>query len=175
MQPAGHSVLAYKEYFSIRRPRSTKAALTGRSSVLRPLFLTNKIMLSLFPQLLYPFYAITVVRVTAALVLLAIAWQVNKHRDRFVAEAFPIVGHPPLWLMRAAASITALIGLFLFVGSWTQLCALLGMLVSLKLLVLSHYYKSVTLFSRTVYVMLFFICFSLVLSGAGAYGFDLPL
>ena len=133
-------------------------------------------MLNPFPQLLtFGFFAPTILRIAAALILLYIGYVINRDRDRFFEISFPIVGKPRLWVLRAAASITILVGLSLGVGYDTQWAAILAMFIALKLFILRRYYRSIIPLSQSAYFLLFVICLSLLLTGAGALAYDLPL
>ena len=132
-------------------------------------------MLNLFPHLLYPFYAITIVRITAAVILIVIGWRIYNMRHEIMASQIPLVGRPKVWMILTSAGVCALVGLFLFAGAYTQVAAILGALIALKHGVWWHRFKMILPLSRPAYVMLFFICVSLVFSGAGALGMDVPL
>lgn len=132
-------------------------------------------MLSLFPQILFlaPFSA-TLLRLTAGLVFLYLAYSHYRNRRAVAEELSSLVG--------AAGTITLLYCLIEFAiaaafiaGAWTQLAALVGFIVALKVLLLRKSLRELKPLSPLSYGLLAVICLSLVLTGAGAFAFDLPL
>jgi hypothetical protein len=118
-------------------------------------------MLNPFPDLFWlGFFAPTIIRVVAAGILLFGAY-----------THFKAKGTNSILLALAHT----LVGGMLLLGYYTQYAALLGMVGSLKGLLFAGRYKGVFLYQRSTYILLFAICASLLISGAGAYAFDLPL
>lgn len=135
-------------------------------------------MLSLFPQLLFlSALAPTLLRVAAGVYLLLLAYRTASARERFASLQYPIIGNPPTWLITCAAILLAGISISLVVGFWTQAAALLGALSALKLLILPQRMLSpiATYTQRSTMMLLLALCLSLVITGAGAFAFDLPL
>ncbi|MDZ4226241.1 MAG: DoxX family membrane protein, partial [Patescibacteria group bacterium] len=100
-----------------------------------------------------------------------------KHWQRREANAntsFPNVGRGE-WIAWLSIVFHIAVGAMLFFGYYTQIAALLGLVGSLKGIVLGKSYAQVFVYSRATYILLAAICFSLLLSGAGAFAFDLPL
>lgn len=73
------------------------------------------------------------------------------------------------------AAIEVVGGVLLFIGLYTQVAALAGMLIAALLKVLSFAKFSLAPHGKVTYFMLFMICFALLFLGAGAFAFDLPL
>lgn len=116
-------------------------------------------MLNTFPNLLtYSFFAPTLIRVTLALLLFYTAYGFTKQAK---PNWFHVAGH-------------CILGLLLLIGVYTQVVAILGALGSLAAMVwwdsLPHGRKS-----RTEAILLFVMFATLLLTGAGALAFDLPL
>jgi len=116
-------------------------------------------MLNPFPQLLiFGFFAPTIIRITLAVVFFYTAYGFTKQEK---PNWFHVAGH-------------CIIGLLLLVGLYTQIAAGVGALGTLGALVwwdrLPHGRHS-----RTEAVLLFVMLVSLLLTGAGALAFDLPL
>ena len=133
-------------------------------------------MLNPFPQLLtYGFFAPTLLRLVAASVILFIAWDVWRGARQLAAISFPIVGKTKPWLLQLASGITLLVGLALAFGYDTQWAAILGLLIGLKLMYFRKKVGAVITLEASTYLLLIAICCSLLLSGAGALAFDLPL
>ena len=133
-------------------------------------------MLNPFPQLLaLGFFAPTLLRVAAALVFFYITYVLTTKRREVLETPLPIVGTMPLWLLRSAAAIIALIALSLLVGYDTQWAAILGAVVALKCLVWRHRYPTLIPLSHIASLLLLAICLSLLVTGAGGFAQDLPL
>src|SRR3989344_1113485 len=89
-------------------------------------------MLSLFPQLLFlaPFSA-TILRVSAGIAFLLIAWIHMSKREELSRVDFFVIGHGA-WIPVFAALLEFAIAAALLAGIYTQLAALFGALVALK-------------------------------------------
>jgi hypothetical protein len=119
-------------------------------------------MLNPFPDLLmFGFFAPTIVRVVAALILLYGARAHWAARERG--------GHSLLF-----AVAHGVIGLMLLFGYYTQLAALAG-LVGVVGSFIWPLRTHVPPLPRSTSILLIAIFVSLLLSGAGAFAFDLPL
>ncbi len=132
-------------------------------------------MLSLFPQILFlsPLSA-TLLRVAAALVFLLVAYTHYEKRAEFADTEFFLVGRAK-WIPMFSVIAETAIGLALFLGAYTQLAALFGAIAAAKYFLFKKQYGSLIPISRTASALLFVICLSLVLTGAGIFAFDLPL
>ena len=132
-------------------------------------------MLSLFPQILFltPFSA-TLLRVTAGVVFLLIAWDHIGRREELSRIDFFIIGRG-IWIPVLSAIIEFAIAAALIAGIYTQLAALFGALAALKFFVWKSRYSALIPLSRTASALLFVICVSVVFTGAGIFAFDLPL
>jgi len=132
-------------------------------------------MLNTFPNLLVlGFFAPTILRVAAAGLLLYAAYAAQKHKHEAAGLQFPVIGRAP-WAATFASIAYAVIGLLLLFGAYTQIAAILGALTALKSLVLGGRFPALFPYSRSTYVLLLAICLSLLVSGAGALAYDLPL
>lgn len=132
-------------------------------------------MLNTFPDLLtYSFFAPTLIRIAVAISFAGIAYAVYTRRDEIARISFPIIGKAP-WLAPLSALIHALIAVALFAGYYTQVAALLGALSALKQAYFAKQYPRAIPLCRAEYILLVFMCLSLLLSGAGATALDLPL
>ena len=131
---------------------------------------------SVFPGLFFlaPFSA-TLLRIAAAYAFLYIANDLVQRRHAMILERFPIVGNPRPWMVWKSATIATIVGCMLAVGLYTQVAAIVGMIISLKCIVFARSHASVMPLSRGTAVLLFIICTSLLFTGAGAVAFDLPL
>ncbi|HUO56248.1 MAG TPA: hypothetical protein VMU27_02335 [Candidatus Paceibacterota bacterium] len=133
-------------------------------------------MLSLFPGLLFlaPFSA-TILRVGAGLSFIYIGCALIVRRDSIKGIDFPMVHYMSSWLIIVAGGMTLLDGFAILVGFGTQLAAIIGMLISLKHVLLSRRFDGVQTLARSTNILLFLMCLSLLITGAGPFGFDLPL
>ncbi len=87
----------------------------------------------------------------------------------------PLVGHARSWMLTASATVITVTGILLLIGAWVQLAAMIGALTVIKHLVFFRRYEKVLPFEKSTYWLLLAICLSLVVTGAGAFAFDLPL
>jgi TRAP-type mannitol/chloroaromatic compound transport system permease small subunit len=114
-------------------------------------------MLTLFPQILFlaPFSAL-IIRLALAILFALAAWRRSGEAGG---------------LARAWSMAEGILAVLLIVGAWTQATALVaGILIIVGLL-----YPSVRLTNTTASMLALVLCFSLLITGAGAFAFDLPL
>lgn len=132
-------------------------------------------MLNPFPELLvFGFFAPTLLRIAAAIAFGSIAYLQYKRREEIAATRFPIIGHGGVW-MWVSITVEVLITISLLLGYYTQWAALVGLIVAIKHAIFAKRYPRAVPLCRGEYYFLIFICLSLLLSGAGALAFDLPL
>ena len=132
-------------------------------------------MLSVFPEILFlsPF-APTLLRVAAGIVLLIVAWTHYERRNELGQEKFIVVGQG-MWIPVFAALVEFLTAVGLILGTYTQAVAIVGALLALKHLLWRGHYPNFFPLSRSASMLLLAICLSLIVTGAGAFAFDLPL
>lgn len=132
-------------------------------------------MLNPFPDLLnYGIFAPTLLRIGVGVVFLFGAYaQYSRFRELAHLE-LPLVGRAP-WAITLSIAAHLAIGVMLFVGCYTQIAALLGALGGLKGVVYAKKYPRLFPLCRLEYAFVILICLSLLLSGAGALAYDLPL
>jgi uncharacterized membrane protein YphA (DoxX/SURF4 family) len=133
-------------------------------------------MLSLFPQILFlsPL-ATTLLRIVAGLFFGYISYRMIVTRAEIERTDMPIVGQPSEWLVWFSALATLAVGILLVVGLWTQAAAILGMIIALKHTYVAKKYPALMPLASSACLLLFVVCLSLLFSGAGAFGVDLPL
>ena len=137
-------------------------------------------MLNTFPHLLVlGFYAPTLLRIAAAGVLFYLAYFYITHREEIGRAPFPFVGSLGPRIAWFIAAVAGLIGAGLFFGYYTQIMALLGMAGMLKYVVYRRFFPHLMALrfplSTSTMLLFFIICLSLLISGAGALAYDLPL
>jgi uncharacterized membrane protein YphA (DoxX/SURF4 family) len=132
-------------------------------------------MLNTFPDLLtFSFFAPTLLRLAAAVVIAGIAYLQWKHVASIERTNLPIVGKSTWWVWLSTVAHGA-IAVLLLLGYYTQIAALLGLLSAIKHFTFQHRYPNVFPLSRSTYFLLSVILFSLLFTGAGALAIDLPL
>lgn len=132
-------------------------------------------MLSVFPQLLFlsPVSA-TLLRLAAGAMFLYLSYYHYSNRQRAAAELGMLVGMSmPLLVLYALVEL--LVAISLILGLWTQVSALVGLGIAAKILFVRNRLKELKPLSSLSYALLGLICLSLVMTGAGAFAFDLPL
>jgi len=101
---------------------------------------------------------------------------IHARKYKLLAESLALrifpYGSISAWIF---ASAEIAIGAMFILGFSTQIAALLTMAMSLKLIVLHKHFSSPLLESRAFYTLLLFAAFSLFITGAGAFAFDLPI
>ena len=132
-------------------------------------------MLSLFPQILFlaPL-GTTILRVAVALTFLAIAYIHIQRRGEIEQMRVPLIGRFGSWIYFSIV-IEAVIGMALLIGYAVQVTALLAMIVCIKQAVFAKRFPRAIPLCRLEYVFMALICLDLVLTGAGAFAFDLSL
>lgn len=132
-------------------------------------------MLNPFPDLLsYSFFAPTLVRMAAALIFFHLAYYHSQNKDSLATVSFPVVG-AGAWIPLLIACAETIVGAGLFFGYVTQISAAVGAAIALKYFVWNTKFPQFFVLSRAATLLLFAMCVSLALSGAGAVAFDLPL
>jgi uncharacterized membrane protein YphA (DoxX/SURF4 family) len=133
-------------------------------------------LLSLFPQLLFLSPAGTaILRIAAAICFAYIGRDLFQRAHELSIIEIPLFGKMHAWMVQLGASASIVIAVLLFFGAWTQGIALVGALGAAKSLIFFRRYEEMLTFSRSTYWLLLCICLMLVVTGAGAFSFDLPL
>lgn len=135
-------------------------------------------MLTIFPQLLFltPL-AIALLRVVAGLTIMYAGYGLSTKSTQLENVRMPIIGHPRGWMLMFGAFASFGIGIFILLGLYTQIAAIVGAVAAAKYGFLYWYSgKSQDMpLSAGTSVLLFAICLALVCTGAGIFAFDLPL
>lgn len=132
-------------------------------------------MLNSFPHLLVlGFFAPTLLRAAIACLFFYASYTAYKHRDAAAHLRFPLIGEAS-WAGGFTVLMYAVIGLMLLFGAYTQIAALLAGLTSIKGLLFCKRFGPLFPYPRSTYVLILVICLSLLVTGAGAMAFDLPL
>lgn len=118
-------------------------------------------MLNPFPELLYlsSFFAPLLLRVAVAITFFYVAYLLFHKQGIGKISAFAHV----------------LLGGLLLIGFYTQIIALVGAIGSIANIIMKSVQPELIPLSRVTLALLAVILLSLVLTGAGAFAFDLPL
>jgi uncharacterized membrane protein YphA (DoxX/SURF4 family) len=137
-------------------------------------------MLNPFPELLsfgYGSYFLVpaLLRITVAAVFVYLALTHFKNK-KVVASELTMVSHEmAIWAVGVAILLEFGIAALLFVGAYTQIAAILAALGGIKALILKKRFPNLYPLSALAYTFVAIISLSLLLTGAGAFAFDLPL
>lgn len=132
-------------------------------------------MLNTFPSLLtFSFFAPMLLRLTVAFTFGYLVYKQFKHREAIAEVRVPLLGKVG-GLVWVALLIESAMTITFFVGYATQITALIGLGVCLKHFIYAKKYPQIIPLHRSTYVYVFIMCFTLLLTGAGALAMDLPL
>lgn len=134
-------------------------------------------MLNPFPDLLiYSTLGPLILRVLAGVIFVDLGFLKFKSEKKAWEATFNTFGIKPAdFFLPLYALIQIAGGVLLFVGAWTQVAALvLAIFTGIELFV---EWKERNILKRDLvfYLLMFAICLSLLLTGAGAFAFDIPL
>ncbi len=134
-------------------------------------------MLNIFPELItFVLFSPLLLRVVVGVYFLYWGVQLLK-KDRYADCATSLrvewgsLGILFIWYL---SFFEIIVGAFLIVGFLTQAAAIGGMLIAGKLYYLQKTYPSVARNERSTYLLIFVVCLSLLLSGAGVLAIDIP-
>lgn len=132
-------------------------------------------MLNPFPIQFLALLAYFILRVIVGFVFLHLAYRHFKLRKTLQ----PILVLPYFSFGKITTFVLIIteliIGIMFLVGFYTQIAALITIIMSLKMLVLRNKFITPHLPNRLTYLLLFGIGCSLFITGAGIFAFDLPI
>ena len=132
-------------------------------------------MLNPFPIQFLALLAYLVLRVITGLVFFILGYRHFRARKELTQIlTLPIF---PFGVITTTVFILTelVVGTLFILGLYTQIAALLVIVMSLKMIVLRPIFSHVSIPSRLMYLLLFAIGCSLFITGAGAFAFDLPI
>src|SRR4051812_20043553 len=133
-------------------------------------------MLNIFPHLLsLTFFAPVPLRLAAAAAFAYAAYMQWIDRAELAEAQYPVIGRGGAWSIWCFIVFEAATALLLALGLLTQAAAILGILISIKYFIWYSRYPRLMVLARPTSALLFVICVSLLITGAGAYAFDIPL
>lgn len=125
----------------------------------------------MFPTLLaYPMIGATILRIAIAIAVLMLG-----RRTLLAAKSLQKSGVGTQNVAKIIAIVEILIGLFFFIGLWTQVAALLLALLSGMLYFTRTRHSAFAIESGLLYLFLAFCSLSILFFGAGIFAFDLSL
>jgi len=134
-------------------------------------------MLSIFPQLLpFTLLGIFLVRITVALVVLYIAYQISFTKREELIKKLELAKHSFSRGSVLTVGITTLVASgFLLVGFLTQISSLVCGYLLLNIMMLDSGKEKVLGQTKLFYTTISVICLSFLFLGAGFFAVDLPL
>ncbi|MBC7836262.1 DoxX family membrane protein [Acetobacteraceae bacterium] len=127
-----------------------------------------------FPDLfMLGFFAPTLIRLSVGLLFVYIGYMQWRNREVIAQMRFPIVGSG-MWIALVFMFFHFAVGLMLIAGFYTQIAALLGIAGSLKGLILNRRHPTLIIVSNGTVVLAIVMLLSLLVTGAGAFAFDIP-
>lgn len=129
-----------------------------------------------FPELLYlSLLAPFILRATAGIIFATVGFEQLKYRNEIASHLTPWLGNLAGTAVLTVAALEIFVAASLLPGYLTQVGALIGAVLAFKLALFKKRLGDLAPYSRAAYILLFAICLSLIVSGAGAYAIDYPL
>ncbi|MBX4181494.1 DoxX family membrane protein [Candidatus Parcubacteria bacterium] len=134
-------------------------------------------MLNLFPELLnYSLLGPFILRVLLGLIFIDLGvLKFKVERPRWIASFETLHLRPADLFVSIYGALQVIGGLLLILGLWTQLAALAFVIFSGAELYVEWSAREILKRDAVFYLLVFVISLSLLLTGAGAYAFDIPL
>jgi uncharacterized membrane protein YphA (DoxX/SURF4 family) len=141
-------------------------------------------LLNIFPLLLSYgfgsyFLAPFILRIAVAAVFTSLAINHFKYKKAAAEEIHAkikwISHESAVWLVGLLLMIEVVMAALIFFGAFTQFVAVLSILGFAKMAFFRRSMPTYAPLSVSSYLLLIIICLTLVLTGAGAFAFDLPL
>ena len=113
---------------------------------------------------------IALLRIIAGITLVYVAYLLIEREHAFTHITFPFIGKPFIALVWVSGFVTAFVGASLIMGFYTQLMALVGMIIAAKHLYFARSHAYVFPLSVGSYALLFAIFFVIFICGTGSMG-----
>ncbi len=127
-----------------------------------------------FPYLLsFSFFVPIIFRMSCVIAFGILAIHHYREHKHIEALVSPLVGKHSKWIIQLLVLVEAIVAMMLFVGWYTQIAAILASALALKLSVIRP--LSISPFGRMNAFLLLVMSLSLIITGAGAFAFDIPL
>jgi uncharacterized membrane protein YphA (DoxX/SURF4 family) len=132
-------------------------------------------MLNLFPIQFLAMFAYLFLRVIVGIIMLHLGYSHLRYRHE-LKNVLTLSWWPwGVFTTTIFFSFEIIIGIMFIFGAYTQIAALLTLMMSLKFLVLKNYFQHHSIPSKIFYLLLFGASLSLFITGAGALAVDLPI
>lgn len=125
--------------------------------------------------LTYMILAPFMLRIAAAVFFARLAAHHFRNKKTAATELSILPQSTATFALGLYALIEALVAIGLFLGLYTQIAALVGFVICIKVLFLRRSVHQLAPLSRETYALLSVVCLALLFTGAGAFAFDLPL
>ena len=134
-------------------------------------------MLSVFPNLLnYALLAPFILRLVIGIIFIDLGiLKFKAEKSRWIASFTTLNLHPADLLVAFYGVLQIIGGVLLLIGLWTQVAALIFVIFTGMELYIEWSEREVLKRDFVFYLLVFVISLSLLLTGPGAYAFDLPL
>ena len=134
-------------------------------------------MLNPFPDLLaYSLLAPLFLRLVLGLIFIDLgALKLQGEKERWITSFDALYLRPADFFVVVYGIVQIMGGLLLLFGLWTQVAALAFAILTGIELIIEWSMREVLKRDLTFYLLIFVISISLLLTGAGAYAFDIPL
>jgi len=136
-------------------------------------------MVNLFPVLFLALLGHAVLRIFLGMALVYLGYShFRKNRiplTNALIAGWPFLGRFSKVMAFELAFVEVVMGLMFIVGAFTQVAALVGMIVSFKMLIFKRKIAYPIVPSPLFWVLVFGTCVSLFVTGAGAFAFDFPI
>jgi len=132
-------------------------------------------MLNLFPILWLTPFGHFILRTVVGGILLALAiLHIRQFRTFAPKLRLPVI-HNGYITLTTFIIVEIVVSVLFILGIWTQLAALLTLSLSLKTLMWHKRFPEGSVYSKSTYLLIFAASLSLLVTGAGPFGYDLPL
>ena len=140
-------------------------------------------MLNPFPTLLnFSFFAPTILRLFIGIYFINLGYikytKKEPTRDHTIDLLYffnSLSIGPSIYYVKTLAIIELLVGVFLCLGFFVQISAIITAIISLVFFIVSIKQQDLRILKPSEYALLFAISLSLILTGAGVFAIDLPL
>ena len=134
-------------------------------------------MLNPFPELLnYSLLAPFILRVVIGIIFLDLgALKFKSEKQRWIASFETLGLRPATFFVPLYGLLQVVGGLMLLAGLWTQVAALAFVIFTGAELYIEWSAREVLKRDMVFYLLIFVVSLSLLITGAGAYAFDIPL
>lgn len=117
----------------------------------------------------------TLLRIVLGAYIGYFAFHLYETREGIARRHWPLLGHIRPWLLWIGVVVLGVVAAMLIIGYLTQIAAIIAAIAMAKLWYFNPKLEGLGFYSRNTTFLLFIICISLFVTGAGIYAVDLPL